>query len=79
MSWWKKRYECGCGSVIEDKSSTINNHNKTRKHQDFLLLGVPCKQRHSKTKTITADLDKIDLTTIKENIILQYNICTEEK
>jgi len=32
-------YRCDCGAIVHNRTCTINTHNKTLKHQHFLLTG----------------------------------------
>ena len=65
---------CECGGIFRNKSSTINYHNKTNIHKDYLEFGLPCKRRSHKSKKKSVDLTKVDLSKITENKILEYDI-----
>jgi hypothetical protein len=38
-------HRCECGSVIGSRTCIINNHLKTKKHQDFLLNGIKIEKK----------------------------------
>ena len=66
-------FRCGCGSVIQDKTGSIDTHNKTQRHNDYLKIGLPVKKRRG-GKKIIVDTEKLSAVQLTKNLILEYDI-----
>jgi len=70
---------CECGGIFKNINCTKKKHLSSQIHKDFLELGLPCKRRSEKSKKVSVDLSKVNLSNITENKILEYDICREDE